>query len=121
MMLLHDQTERLLRLIQRSPGDQQFVATLLHDRMAGIGPLAANLFRIAASRRIDIDAAAPALTVALADPYAKADAAAALAIHYLNTGSDEAFNTLLFSTDKDIAKTAQMVAMKEATSDAKKG
>lgn len=120
MMLLRDETERLLRILRRSGGNQEFVATLLSDRMAGIGPLAANLFRVAASRGIDIEPAVPALTAALSDKYAKAEAAAALAMHYLHAKDDEAFNTLLFSEDADIAKTAQLVAMKEATH-AKKG
>ncbi len=120
MMLLRDETDRLLRLLRRSPGNQEFIATLLNDRMAGIGPLTAGLFRVAASRGIPIDPAVPALTAALADKYAKTEAATALAIHYLNVKDDEAFNTLMFSPDQDIAKTAQLVAMREAT-DAKKG
>ncbi len=120
MMLLRDENERILRFIRRSSGNQEFFATLLTDRMAGIGPLAANLFRVAAARGIDIQPAAPALTAALTDKYAKMEAATALAIHYLNVKDDEAFNTLLFSPDQDIAKTAQLVAMREAT-DAKKG
>ncbi len=121
MMLLRDETDRLLRLLRRSPGNQEFIATLLNDRMVGIGTLTAGLFRAAASRGIPIDPAVPALTAALTDKYAKTEAATALAIHYLNVRDDEAFNTLLFSPDQDIAKTAQLVAMREATGDAKKG
>ncbi len=120
MMLLRDETEGLLRFLRRSGANQEFAATLLYDEMAGIGPLAANLFRIAASRRMDIGPAVPALSVALSDKYAKTEAASALAMHYLNVGNDEAFNILLFSDDQAIARTAQLVAMKEAT-DAKKG
>ena len=120
MMLLRDENDKLLRLMGRSLAGQEALADLLFDRMAGIGPLAADLFRLAASKGMDIGAAVPRLTEALSDKYLKANASAALAIHYLNIQDHETFNTLLFSEDRDIAKAAQMVAMKEAL-DAKKG
>lgn len=111
MMLLRDETPELLNVLRNH---QEALAGLLNDDYVGIGPLAADLFRAAADQRLDIGPSVPGLKAALDDIYVKRNAAAALAIHFMNTHDDASLDGLLAHPDADVVRSVQLVLMRDA-------
>ncbi len=106
LMVVRGQTDDIVATLIHSRTTLHYVARLLSDDSVGVPPTAADILREAISGGTDITPAVPELRAALSNRYAKANAAAALAVHYHSKGELGKLEEFLSSSDSDIQRAA---------------
>lgn len=119
LMMLRDQFGELAALMKRHPEAVRIVGDLLEDRHVGVAPNAADALKEAALAGVDVSVAENKLINALDEPYAKKNAAMALAIIYVKRGDVSSLEGLLKHSDKAVRESAGSACLEGADTSVK--
>ncbi len=109
MVIRGDYKHVIWHVRTESIGNLRYLEELLNDEGVGVAPNAADILRDLVKCKIDIGKVVPALEKALENPYAKMNAARALAAHHLRMVNIRKLEGLLKHKDLDIKEAAEEI------------